>query len=353
MLTHGGDWQGYREHYGADALDFSANISPLGLPKGIREAAIKALSHADRYPDPLCRELRRAIAQKEGVRFENICCGNGAADLIFRLTSCRRPRRALVTAPTFAEYEQALSEGGCRVEYYTLSPEKGFMAGEDILERIVPGLDMLFLCEPNNPTGAFTPKPLLLRIVRRCAETGTLLVVDECFADLTEYPASHTLKGELERFPGLLLLKAFTKLYAMAGLRLGYALCGDAALTAALQETGQPWAVSSVAQAAGVAALREDAYAERVRRLTASQRPLLQEGLSRLGMLVFPGSANYILFYSPFPQLGKQLAAAGVLIRDCSNYRGLGAGWYRTAVRTPEENRRLLEEMERVLEGRA
>ena len=108
QLVHGGDWMSYRERFGRDALDFSANVSPLGLPEGVAQAIREALTEADRYPDPLCRELRAKLALHEGVPAEQILCGNGAADLIFRLVWAAKPRRALVTAPTFAEYAAAL-----------------------------------------------------------------------------------------------------------------------------------------------------------------------------------------------------------------------------------------------------
>ena len=102
QLVHGGDWAGYRAQFGRDALDFSANVSPLGLPEGVAQAITAALPHADRYPDPLCRELRAKLALHEQLPEEQILCGNGAADLIFRLVLARRPRAALVTAPSSA-----------------------------------------------------------------------------------------------------------------------------------------------------------------------------------------------------------------------------------------------------------
>ena len=107
QLVHGGDWAGYRAQFGRDALDFSANVSPLGLPEGVAKAITAALPTADRYPDPLCRELQAKLALHEGVPADHILCGNGAADLIFRLVRAKKPRRALVTAPTFAEYAAA------------------------------------------------------------------------------------------------------------------------------------------------------------------------------------------------------------------------------------------------------
>lgn len=347
-LVHGGDWAGYAAEYGGLPLDFSANVSPLGVPDGVRTAIAAAAAGADRYPDPLCRALGAAIAQREGVPPEWCLCGNGAADLIFRAVLARRPRRALVTAPTFAEYEAALRVVGCQVQAYPLREQNGFCLDEAFLACITPDVDLVFLCEPNNPTGRTTPRPLLLRIAQRCREAGALLVVDECFNDFLDDPAAHTLKGALGQCPGLLLLKAFTKLYAMAGVRLGYALCADAAFLERMRQAGPPWAVSSLAQAAGQAALKETAYVERVRALTAGERPWLAAGLEALGLRVAPGEANFLLFRCETP-LAQPLRQRGILLRSCANYTGLDGTWYRTAVRTRAENERLLQALREVL----
>ena len=160
QLTHGGDWAGYRAQYGHDALDFSANVSPLGLPQGVANAIAAALPHADRYPDPLCRALRAKLAPHEGIPAESILCGNGAADLIFRLAWAAKPRTALVTAPTFAEYAAALESAGCAVRRHFLQAEVDFAVTDSILSSITPEVDMVFLCQPNNPPGSSRRCPL-------------------------------------------------------------------------------------------------------------------------------------------------------------------------------------------------
>lgn len=348
QLVHGGDWMGYRERFGRDALDFSANVSPLGLPKGVADAITAALPQADRYPDPLCRTLRAVLSEAEGLPAEQILCGNGAADLIFRLALAVKPRRALVTAPTFAEYATALETVGCTVERFTLNEANDFAVTEEFLDAIVPGVEIVFLCQPNNPTGQLTALPLVEQILRRCAACGTLLVVDECFLDFLPDHALHTAKGLLGE-GDLVILKAFTKLYGMAGVRLGYALSADTALLEQMQACGQPWGVSSLAQTAGLAALEETAYVEKVRALIAEQRPRLTTGLRALGLRVLDGRANYLLFQAP-ETLGEALRQRGAVLRSCANYPGLGPGWYRTAVRTGSENEQLLKLLAEVLE---
>lgn len=347
-LVHGGDWAGYRAEFGCDALDFSANVSPLGLPAGVAAAITNALPTADRYPDPLCRELRAALAGAEGVPADWILCGNGAADLIFRLALAVRPRRALLPAPTFAEYEAALQTVGCAVQRVFLREENEFAVTEKFIDAVTTETDIVFLCQPNNPTGQVTPPALVERLVRRCAECGAVLVVDECFLDFLPDRDAWTAKQLLRDAPQLVILKAFTKLYAMAGVRLGYALCGDAALLEKMRGAGQPWAVSSLAQAAGLAALQETAYADAVRALIAEQRPRMAAGLRALGLRVMDGQANYLLFRAT-PDFGEKLRRRGAVVRSCANYPGLDAAWYRTAVRTAEENTRLLQIMGEIL----
>ena len=343
VYTHGGDV------WGRDPglLDFSANLHPLGMPPAVAEAAALAVKEAGRYPDPLCRDLRQAIARRDGVTPEQVICGAGAADLIFRLCLALRPRRALVTAPTFSEYEQALSLFGCRVDRHPLDPARGFLADEALAEAIVPGIDLVFLCSPNNPTGRCLPRPLLEEVVHRCGQVGARLVLDECFIELTDRQSAVDL---LVDNPHLLLLRAFTKSYAIPGLRLGYGLSTDGALLERLYAAGQPWAVSNVAQAAGIAACGCGDWPERGRALLRTERPRLTAGLEALGITVWPGEANYLLLRAPgIADLKERLLGRGVLIRSCANYHGLGEDYYRVCIRTEPDNDALLRALKEVL----
>ena len=184
--THGGDWAAYREACGSAPLDFSASVSPLGVPDGVQAAIRRAAAESDRYPDPACRSLRRAVAAHEGVPEAWVLCGSGAADLIWRAVLAAKPGRALVTAPCFGEYEAALDAFGCELLRFPL--REPFTLTETLLRRIDRGLDLLFLCNPSNPTGRTIEPGLLRRIVRRCGECGTRLILDECFAGFLDEP---------------------------------------------------------------------------------------------------------------------------------------------------------------------
>ena len=342
-FSHGGDIYSRRiEH------DFSANINPLGIPGEVVQAASRALWECANYPDPRCRALVEALSQQEGIPPERIVCGNGAADLIYRIVSALNPRSALLCAPTFSEYEKALAEHGCAIRKHMLNRGNGFALTEGILEDIAPGTDILFLCTPNNPTGVTIPAALLRRISEKCRESGTFLVVDECFLDFVEGGKELSAKPLLNENSAV--LKAFTKIYAMPGLRLGYAIFGSERTAARVAESGQSWSVSVPAQAAGIAALELDGYVEKTVELISTERGFLSAGLHDLGLEAIPSAANFILFRCDVP-LDELLPAHGLMVRNCENYDGLGKGWFRTAVRLRGENELLLAALREVLHG--
>lgn len=342
-LIHGGDTEGYRLEHGHDPLDFSANCNPLGIPKSVPAAIASAAETAHAYPDPLCRQLRSALSSKLSVPADWILCGNGAADLIFRLTRAKKPRKAVVTAPTFAEYEIALGDVDCTVVRHPLLERNAFVLTDSLIALLKPDVDMLFICNPNNPTGLTVKPELMDRILTACDQNGTLLVVDECFNGFLDEPKKHSLKTRLPDCDNLLILDAFTKLYGMAGVRLGYCMTKNTALLENMKSAGQPWSVSTLAQAAGLAALREDDYVLSARALIKKERATLINALIKLGIKTLAGEANYIFFHSTIPNLTTKLRKRGILIRDCGNYPGLATGYYRIAVRTHEENLQLIQ----------
>lgn len=349
LPTHGGDTAAFRLHYGRAPLDFSASLNPFGMPPAARDAARRAVDDASAYPDPHCRALAAALAAELDVPESFLFFANGAADAIHRFAQAARPGTALVTAPAFAEYERALAAVGCRTARHTLRRENNFDLDESLLPEITPELDVLFLCQPNNPTGRAVAPALLETILRRCADTGTILFMDECFCAFLDAPETHSLRRCIKDFPNLVLLDSFTKLYAIAGLRLGYTLCADAALRAKLAAAGQPWPVSTVAQAAAIAALVDKQYVTHsLAHIRAAKNTLLQK-MKSLPVEVLGADANYIFFFSPAPELDDRLARTGILIRNCANFPALGAGYYRIAVRREEENEILLAALAAIL----
>ena len=427
---HGGDWYSFREEFGSEPLDFSANVSPLGLPESARDAARRALCESARYPDPFSRALRQAIAKEYRVPAEWVFCGNGAADIIYRIAYAARPRRALLLAPCFAEYERALRRAGAEVDFYfpdalskgrnkkgsaseletAVVPDSPAMLAQGFritdvsrfLRHIHPDTDMIMLGEPNNPTGLCTDRTVLTEIADFCEARGIRLVLDECFMDfvsdgeerswlhrwgLLQEEGKAKLRDTMQeegkarlrdetsaedivewrepiRYRNVCVIRAFTKFYGMAGLRLGWCAIPDAEFLGEVILAGPPWSVSCTAQAAGIAALGDHAYRDRLRAMVGRERPRLIKGLQRLGFFVLPGEANYLMFFVPGSlyrgklnlketygaehklsgplNLCNLLRPYGIMLRDLQSFYGLGSGWYRTAVRTEGENERLL-----------
>jgi len=343
---HGGDIYHYQ-----DVIDFSSNCNPLGTPLGVREAIFKSADNIKHYPDVQCSELRCALEAYEGIPSTQIICGNGAADLIFTLALAGKPKRALLPVPTFAEYEKALKSVSCTITYYKIEEKNGFLIRNEILKQINDELDILFLCNPNNPTGLLCPDDLLIEILKACHKHQVLFVLDECFIDFLDRSGTHTMKSYLQDFKQLFILKAFTKRYAMAGLRLGYGLSSDTSLLDKMRQVTQPWNVSVPAQMAGIAALGENQYVEAARVLIRQERAYIKQALAQQGLYVYDSLANYVFFCGP-KDLKERCLKEGILIRDCSNYYGLSKGYYRVAVRTHQENEKLLEAIDNSLSWR-
>lgn len=329
-------------------LDFSASLNPLGLPQAVREVLSANVDAFAQYPDPACTELTRALAEFERVPESWVVPCAGATDAFARLCAVTRPRAALVCAPCYAGYEQALAQTDAEVVAHRLDAQDGFEVGTDLVRSIHKGIDLVFIANPNNPTGRCVRPEVLVACLERAQACGTTVVLDECFIDLTQRPGSNELLGS---YPHLVLVKAFTKSFALAGLRLGYALCSDKAMVEHLHEAGQPWAVSVPAQLAGVACLADKTYLVRARDLVARERDRLVRALRSCGMRVVDAEANYLMFRGP-EGLADKLLDAGVLVRSCANFPGLDDTWYRIAVRTPAENDALLWALENTLAGR-
>jgi len=341
---HGGDVYGKPVE-----LDYSANTNPLGTPEAVIAAAARALRLADRYPDPYCRELVKAIAVSEGVREERILCGNGASELIYAFCAASRPRKAAALAPTFSEYASSLALFGGETVLYPLKKEEGFLPEEAFLSWLErEGPEAVFLCNPNNPTGRLLSPGLLERIARLCRELGARLLLDECFLDLSSGGVS--MRSRLEEFPNLLILRAFTKSYGMAGVRLGYGMTADSGLLKKMSQAVQPWNVSSLAQAAGIAALKETKFLEDTKALIKKERAYLKAQLESMGYFTIDSKTNYILFKAE-PDLAEKLLIKGIAIRKCDNYHGLSCGFYRIAVKARKENEQLIAAIQNLRSG--
>lgn len=348
---HGGDVYHLARSLGLDLselLDFSANINPLGWPPGIPGAIQQALGEIVHYPDRRCLELRRHLAVYHGLSPEQILVGNGSTELLYLLARVLQPQKALIVAPAFSEYEHALAAAGVPVAFRATGEAQNFTLAEPLDPQ---GAELVFLANPASPSGVLMEPELLLESAARLEAAGVHLLLDEAFVDFVE---EASLKTHLARFPRLLILRSFTKFFAIPGMRLGCLLAAPDLIRrlAALQE---PWSVNTLAQAMGRACLQDRDYMTRSRALVRQERQYLLEGLESLpGLKPFPSTVNYLLVRITRPDwtaasLRQALLSEKIVIRDASNFRGLDERFFRLAVRSREENQRLLQALGQVL----
>ena len=334
-----------------DLVDFSANINPLGVPSelmGFFEASLADMVH---YPDPEYHDLYRETALFLKCQQENLLLGNGAADVIYQWLQKVSPRKALLPAPTFSEYENALRRMNTHITYAALFEENHFdISAETLTSQIKEDTDLVVLCNPNNPTGRIIPLGEMEEILRFTQRHGCHLMVDEAFMDFVEGGQQHTLIGKINTLPHVSILRSFTKLFAVPGIRLGAVVSSNTHLIRACKEEAVPWQINTMANALHQYINTDNAreYIVNSRSLVTKERNWLYAGLSAINQFrVVEGAANYLLVHwtdhhRRAMELREGLLPAGIIIRDCSNYIGLDEHWFRVAVKRRKENEDLL-----------
>lgn len=353
-FDHGGNIFSIARHLGTSAAgiaDFSASINPLGLSPLVKAAIIAALDSLVHYPDASHEELKQTLAAFHGVPPSAIVVANGSTELIYRLPALLKGQRALVVSPAFSEYGHALDQHGWEVHPFILSAKDAFSLDTEVLERaLAKGYDALYLCNPGNPSGRLYPLAVIEQVHRLCRASGTFLIVDEAFMDFCEEASGKTFIAAQDN---AIVLRSMTKFFAIPGLRLGYAIACEA-LASRLDARGGPWGVNTLALVAGVAAIHDTEHNSRTIEFVRTERGYLAEQLARFSMLtVYPSQANFLLVELnnglTAGELRERLIESRLLIRDCANFVGLTPHFFRIAVRTREENDRLLENLERIL----
>lgn len=336
-------------------LDFSANINPLGPPAAALAAGVQALHvEIESYPDLHYRELQAALASYLKLSPSTVLPTNGGAEALFLAAqSASREaghnNKALILEPTFSEYAAAARSAGLEaVHIVARHPASGFHFDLTVLERALEDLDdvgLVFLCNPNNPTGDAVSRREVLRVARRVREAGAALVVDEAFADFTP-----DLSVASEVDDAVFVARSFTKFFALPGLRLGCLVASDVGRVRAFQPS---WSVNAVAAAAGIVAAKERAFTRLTLAEVALRRQELLRALSELpGITPYPGVANFLLVRGP-QGLPEELAKRGILVRGCEPFHGLGPDYFRIAVRSATDNERFVQTLRDVLHKEA
>lgn len=355
---HGGNVYEIQRQYGIDhqkVLDFSANINPLGFPKGLPQAIAKGMDDLLHYPDPDYTDLSAAIAEANGIEPSWVYPGNGAIELIYMVMEFLRPDKAHVMAPGFVEYERSLRRYRSEVNWIRLKEEDDFQLTAQLIEPVlgIPG-EPLVLCSPNNPTGALIEPALLRHILDKAHEAKQPVVLDEAFIEFVESgDALHCVK-EAGAYPLLFVLRSMTKCFAIPGLRLGYLVTSSPDFSEWVQEYRIPWMVNHLAEVAGQAALQDPEHLKNTRAYVAEQRRNMIAAMEKIkGLKTYPAEANFICLRLDDPTLDLKAALVryGIMIRSCANYIGMDQRFYRVAVRKESENRQLLDALDRVING--
>lgn len=327
-------------------IDFSVSTNPLGVSNKVKAALRKNLKFLDRYPDTSCRSLKKLISLKSEIPVDNILIGNGSTELIYLIIRALKPTRVLLLAPTFSEYESALtmySHNECALLFLIQKSEEGFAINVKEYMEQMEGCTMAFLCNPNSPTATFLEKNEVLKIANHAREIGCVLVVDEAFVD---FLPEISIKNEVACNPYLIVLHSLTKFYALSGLRIG-AMYFHNRFQEAFNAQKEPWSVNILAEVAGIAALKDKQYIRRTFEFLKLEKSYIEKKLKKLGIYYYPSKTNYYLLKDDrSPQFYEQLRQRGILVRDCSNYRGLSSEYLRIAVKGRKENAALFRNMQ-------
>jgi threonine-phosphate decarboxylase len=335
----------------SDIIDFSASINPLGLSLMVKKSVICALDSLVHYPDNTHRELKEALADYHGLSPANFAVANGSTEIIYHLPAMLPGTRALIISPSFNEYVRSLLQQHWEVRHFILKPESNFSIDLAALEQtLAEGYDALYLCNPGNPNGTLSTLRTIEQVYQLCIASGTFLVLDEAFMDFCE---DSSAKHFIVKGDNGIVLRSMTKFFGIPGLRLGYAL-SSSTLAERLDAMGGPWSVNTLALAAGVAALQDREHNQRTIEYIRRERRNLYDRLTELKQLkVYQSSANFLLAEitsgMSARELRDRLMHQRLLIRDCSNFMGLTPQYFRIAVRTTEENERLVGALKRIL----
>ncbi|SCY94625.1 threonine-phosphate decarboxylase CobD [Alkaliphilus peptidifermentans] len=360
-MTHGGNIYEIEKRTGIakdSILDYSSNINPLGVPDGLKKIICDGIDDLTKYPDINYHELKDSIAQYYRLSVEDILVGNGAAQIIFDFINAVAPRNTLIVQPTFSEYERALNIGGKNIIHYFLREEDSFQLNVDNLLKYLAAdksIDMVIICNPNNPTGRLISKGEMMCIIDFCEENNIFLIIDEAFMDFADEMGIHTLMNECKKYKNLMVVRAFTKFYGIPGLRLGFGVTSNLDIKNRIELLSLPWNINTFASYFGRILLSEDKYVANSFKWLKNERVNFFNKLNEIKVLkVFSSETNFVLLkllennYTA-KTLQANLLKRGILIRDCSSFKGLNEKYIRLAVKDGASNERLIKELKSII----
>ncbi|MBW6409209.1 threonine-phosphate decarboxylase CobD [Clostridium weizhouense] len=351
-LGHGGNVKEIARKRGIeyyDIIDFSSNINPLGMSDKAKQAIVDNLKEIEKYPDITYFELKNEISEYENVDINDLILGNGAAEVLFNAVRALNPKRVLIPIPTFSEYKEAVEAINAEAKFYKTIEENNFHIKDDILDYIDNELDLIFICNPNNPTGVISDKKLLIDILKKSKKTGTSVLIDESFLDFIKEDMS--MNSFIKEYSNLIIIKSLTKFFALPGMRIGYAITANNKFKNEINKITPAWNINILADLATRASLKDKKYIRKTIDYMEYQKSLLYNGLKELNNLtVYNPSVNFIFFkINSKIDLKSKLLEDKILIRSCSNYEGLDESYYRVAVKLEEENIKLIKSIKNIL----
>lgn len=345
---HGGNIYRF-EREGKDVLDFSSNINPLGVPQKFINIAKENFDKLTNYPDPYYIELREKIGEHNSVTKENIIVGNGATEILFLYMRAVKPKKVLVLAPCFAEYERALKSVGAQIEYFELKEKNNFYPDIQTLKKKLEGqhYDLFLFCNPNNPTGQLIKFDDVKDLAAICKKQDMKIFIDEAFIEFVENWKEKT--AALLKNKDVFIMRAFTKFFAIPGLRLGYGISFDEELMNKLQAEKEPWSVNTFANLAGLVMLDDKDYIKKSEKWVAEEKNFLYKELSKnKNLKVYKSECNFLLIKlltTTSQEIQARLLEKNILVRDASNFQFLDESYIRVAVKDREKNLKLIESL--------
>ena len=355
---HGGDVYRNQVH-----TDFSVNLNPLGTPASVTDAIRSSLEKADRYPDLAQEQVRSVIADAVDLQRENVYAGSGASELLMAAVRAADPKKAFLFEPCFSGYHHALQAVGCEIKRHITDVSKGFAITDSDIDAMERDVDLIIVCDPLCPAGRHVSEEILRRIFDRAGAQRATVILDESFYFLSDgagyYDQGNRMDHSYDRtatlireYDHLIIIRSMTKLLAIPGIRCGYAM-GSPEMTERLKQQLPEWNLSVVAQEvikAGIGVIEETDFVERSAVMIRKERDYLTLNLRQMGMKVFDSQAPFLLFTGP-EHLHEELLKQGTLIRDCSDYLGLGSGYFRIGVKKHSENEMLIKAMRGIIDA--
>jgi threonine-phosphate decarboxylase len=351
LPAHGGQLRQLAGRYGVASellLDFSANINPAGPPPSVLLALRQALANPETlitYPDLELTDLKQGIADCTKVHPQNVVVANGFVPLLEAALRSLNIEHCLLPVPAFSEYRKTLENGKVAVTPYQLSPATNFSYDPDAILQALErnACDAILLANPQNPSGVLCESKQMMRLIEITAERKIALLLDEAFID---YDPTHSLTRCAVEHPHMIAFRSVTKFFAIPGLRVAYAVC-NSAQAETMNRSIAPWPITTFASHAVCAALVDEGYAEESRMTNERRRSWLEHQLNQLRIGTFRSGANFLLLRFPARVdvnllWEKMIVEQHIVLRSCMNYEGLEMGYLRVAVRSEQENERLI-----------